>query len=132
MSINILHIKTNRKTDTDGHFVSFKGFLNSIKITTANTYRSNDEPSLFPLIQTSYCFSDSVIIIGGVFNTVLSPHISRSSTKNNHKPWHSTKIIRKYMQDLGFGDCWGSKNLSSNEHSYFSTSHKSFFGKITP
>ena len=52
--------------------------------------------------------------------------INQSSTTDNLRSWHSTKLLKQYMADFSLGDSWRFSNLSSREYTYFSPLHQSF------
>lgn len=74
-------IPTQRKvTDTDRWFIILNLIINNINLTTANLYGSNTDVALFPQPFGSLGdFTDTKMIIGGDFNTVLNPRTDRDT-----------------------------------------------------
>lgn len=85
----------------------------------------NDEifHKVFSIIST---FSQSKIIIGGDFNTVLNPSLDKSNNINHTKTWHSTDTIKQSMNELGLSDTWRLNNPITRDYTYCSPVHKSY------
>jgi len=114
-------------TDTEGRYVIINSTINNNNITIANIYGPNndDEHFFHSFFSILSGFSQSALIIGGDFNTVINPILDKSNTSNYRKTWHSTEIIKQYMTDFGLGDNWRQKNPTTKEYTYFSPVHKS-------
>lgn len=112
--------------DPDSRFIVIYGHISNVIITIANIYGPNYNPHFFHTVFSHLNFSDSAIIVGGDFNTILNPKLDRSNFGSTHRTWHSSDLIKKYMQDLGLSDCWRSKNPLNKEFSYYSPPHKSY------
>lgn len=79
-------------------------------------------PSFFHnFFSTISNYSNSPIIIGGNFNTVINPSVDRSSTSYNKCIWHSTKTIKQFMSDFAVGNSWRLQHPSAREYSFFFT-----------
>lgn len=87
------------------------------KMTIANIYGPNtDDPQFFHTFFSSIAnLPQSVIIIGGDFNTVIEPTQDESNTPSLFKPWQSTETIKQYMTVLGLKDSWRLTNPNSRE-----------------
>lgn len=120
-----IHFSLNHSImDPDGRFIIINATLNHTTFTLANIYGpNNDDPSFFHNLFSILSNSNNLIIAGD-FNTVINPTIDRSSTSGNLRNWHSTDIIKQYMEDYGLSDSWRMRNPFLREYSYFSTVHQ--------
>lgn len=114
-------------TDPEERYVIINASINSNNITIANIYGTHtDDPTLFHNFFSSLnSISNSTIIIGGDFNTVMNPILDKSNTRSNSRIWHSIETLQQYISDLGLSDSWRLKKPSSREYTYFSPVHQS-------
>lgn len=114
--------------DTEGRYIIINSTINNNNITIANIYGPNidDENFFHTFFSILLEFTQSAVIIGGDFNTVINPILDKSNTSNQMKTWHSTEIIKQYMTDFGLGDNWRQKNPTTRDYTYFSPVHKSY------
>ncbi len=113
---NIPLIHNSSVIDPEGRFIIINVSLYHSTFTLANIYGPNsDDPNFF------HCFFSLLhdttnIILGGDFNTVINPSTDRSSVLDNSKKWHSTEIIKQYMDDYGLCDSWRGRNPVLKEY----------------
>lgn len=113
-------------TDPEGRFVIITVSINHTTYTLANIYGpNNDDPSFYHTFFSSICDTNNIIIAGD-FNTVINPQMDRSNSPVSSRTWHSTEIIKQYMNHYGLADSWRINNPSRREYTYFSPVHQSF------
>lgn len=119
-------IKNSTIIDPEGRYIILNASLYNNNITIANVYGPNsDDPSFFHTFFSLFIdIPDSIMVIGGDFNTVLDHTVDRSNISNTFKPWNSSEILKQYVSEFGLGDIWRLQNLNSREYSYFSHIHK--------
>lgn len=113
--------------DKEGRYIIVIGEIHNISITLVNIYAPNtDNPiffqKVFALIPD---ISQTNLIIGGDFNTVLDTYLDRSSTK---KPPQnaSTQFLNSYIQNTNILDIWRIMNPSGRDYSFYSPVHNSY------
>lgn len=121
----------NTITDTEGRYIIVNVTINNKDITIASIYGPNEDDGNFFhnffLVNILYiCISQSAIIIGGDFNTVINPVLDKSNNPDSTKVQHTTDVIKQYMTELGLGDNWRQKNPTMKEYTYFSPVHKTY------
>lgn len=125
---NISFINNNTITDPEGRFIIINITIHNTPTTIACIYGPNkDDSSFFHTFFTSLSnLSDSPIIIGGDFNTVLNPSLDRSNNSNSTRNCQSIETIKQFMSDFGLGDGWRLKHPTDREYSFFSPVHHSY------
>ena len=100
----------NTVIDPEGRFLIVNLSLQNMNLCIANIYGPNvDNPSFFHSFFTSLSdHSDNTLIIGGDFNMVSDSGVDRLSTSGSQRNWHSTNIVKQYMNDFGLCDTWRS------------------------
>ena len=123
-NVQLIHKKTI--SDTQGRYIIIQITINNKDITIANIYGPNtDDPAFYHDLFTILSdFSNSPLVIGGDFNTVLN--LEQDRLNSNAKIWRTTKMLQQYMEDFGLGDIWRLQHPSVKEYTYFSQVHHSF------
>ncbi len=103
---NLTFTNNNTITDTEGRYIIINSIINNKDFTIANIYGPNmdDENFFHTFFSILSEFSQSAVIIGGDFNTVINPTLDQSNAPNQMKTWHSAEIIKQNMIDFGSAD----------------------------
>ena len=112
-------------TGPDGRFLISNVCINHTIYAFANIYGPNNNDPFFFCNFFSLIYNSTNPIIAGDFNTAINPIIDRSSTSGSSRNWHSTEVIKQYMDDYGLGDSWRMRNPSLREYCYYSSFHQS-------
>ncbi|KAF7645018.1 hypothetical protein LDENG_00211650 [Lucifuga dentata] len=132
---NVPFFHNSTLINSEGHYIIINGTIGKEKVTLANTYGPNiDTPSFFhSLFSKLLNCSDSIIILGGDFNTVLDADLDRSSIISG-KLNYSSSLIKHYVSDCGLIVIWRLKQglllLVSLPQILFP--YRLFFWQITP
>lgn len=123
----ILFTLNNAIADPDGRFIIVQATIYNKLFTLVNIYApNNDDTQFFHNIfgKLSDMSVNSIIIIGGDFNTTLDPIIDSSNLKLT-KQSQTARTLRKYMDDFGLSDVWRAKHLTKREYTFQSLAHRS-------
>lgn len=113
--------------DKDGRYIIVAGEIYNSSLTLVNVYAPTmDNPAFFKKVFSLLPnISQTMLIIGGDFNTPLDPFLDRSSShkipKNN-----SCAILNSFLKSMNLIDLWRFNNLSGRDYSFFSAVHNSY------
>lgn len=114
-------------TDKEGCYVIVIGEIHNISLTLVNVYAPNiDNPiffrKVFSLIPD---ISQTHLIIGGEFNTVLDTYLDRSSTRRLPRN-ASSEFLNTFINNTNVLDIWRAMNPSGRDYSFYSPVHNSY------
>lgn len=85
------------------------------------------DPLFFPNLTTALLeLSEYKFIIGAHMNAVVNPSIDRSSMQAASSQKQVSASLKKLLFDLGLIDIYRALNLTSEEYTFFSNTHKTY------
>lgn len=113
--------------DKDGRYVIVTGEIYNTSLTLVNLYAPNtDNPTFFKKVFALIPdLSQTKLIIGGDFNTLLDPYLDRSSNKKIPRS-NSSLFLNTFLKNMNIIDLWRSANPSGRDYSFYSSVHNSY------
>lgn len=114
-------------TDKEGRYIIVIGEINNISLTLVNVYAPNlDNPIFFQKVFSLIPdISQTHLIIGGDFNTVLDTYLDRSSTKRLPRN-ASSEFLNAFINNTNVLDIWRAMNPTGRDYSFYSPVHNSY------
>lgn len=102
------------------------GEIHNISLTLVNIYAPNiDNPIFFQKVFSLIPdISQTHLIIGGDFNTVLDTYLDRSSTKRLPRN-ASSEFLNTFINNTNVLDIWRAMNPTGRDYSFYSPVHNS-------
>ncbi len=124
---NVLFLQKKTIADKEGCYIIVIGEIHNISITLVNIYATNtDYPIFFQKVFALILdISQTNLIIGGDFNTVLDTYLDLSSTRKAPKN-ASTEFLNTYINNTNILDIWRIMNPSGRDYSFYSPVHNSY------
>lgn len=112
--------------DEGGRFLLLRVRILDVTYILLNIYAPNDPNSNFFSDLTNLLTQrgDTNTILGGDFNTTLSPLLDKSS--HQHRPSQTSRDLLHLIDKLSLCDPWRVKNIDAKEYTYYSAAHDSF------
>lgn len=113
--------------DKDGRYIIVSGEIYNTSLTLVNVYAPNmDNPAFFKKVFSLLPnLSQTMLIIGGDFNTPLDPFLDRSASRKIPKN-NSSVLINSFLKSMNLIDLWRFTNPSGRDYSFFSAVHNSY------
>lgn len=113
--------------DKEGRYVILIGEIYNLSLTLVNLYAPNtDNPVFFQKVFSLIPdISQTNLIVGGDFNTVLDTYLDRSSKR--HFPKNaSSEFLNVFIKNSNVLDMWRALNPSGRDYSFYSPVHNSY------
>lgn len=103
------------------------GEIHNTSLTLVNIYAPNiDNPIFFQKVFSLIPdISQTHLIIGGDFNTVLDTYLDRSSTKRLPRN-ASSEFLNMFINNTNILDIWRAMNPTGRDYSFYSPVHNSY------
>ena len=114
-------------SDKEGRYIIVIGEIHNISLTLVNIYAPNtDNPQFFQKVFALIPdISQTNLIIGGDFNTVLDTYLDRSSMSKVQRNT-SSEFLNTFINNANILDIWRTTNPSGRDYSFYSPVHNSY------
>lgn len=103
------------------------GSVDGVQFSLFNIYApNNNEPNFMHNIFSNVLqHSSGILLLGGDFNCVMSPHMDRQPSSKT-PPSQMSKVLKHFITELGLVDIWKSRFPRSKDFTFYSHRHLSY------
>lgn len=113
--------------DSSGRYILVNGSIDGMEVSLLNVYApNNSEPNFMRNIFSNVLRqSTGVLLLGGDFNCVMSPHMDRQPSSNGQlSPMNRT--LKHFIAELELIDVWRSRFPHQKDFTFYSQRHSSY------